>query len=180
MAGNIIAGTEKQLEAIIYDFHARDRASAGTMSDLARLMRDHVPDQSETYKTPPPLNIPWDMTVARERIAPFLAYVEKFVKTTPTVHFELCWRVMQEGYPVFRDIIFEWLDQLDAKNPGFLNTANAIRLADDLQTLAKRRAPISWKEVETDVLPLFHNDHPMIAATSGSSIGQSNMTPIQS
>ena len=170
-ANHLEACASEMVKHVIYDPVARNRAWVEERIAWFRERGKKVPKAYLEHGLPPALTIPWDLATARDRLAPLLDQWKSRLLDCPTAHFGVCWRVRQEGYPVFRQVIDEWMRALEAEGVGEPNTIAAFETADDLLKKANGDEPLSWAECERDVIPLLSDPHPMVVAGAAHYLG---------
>lgn len=170
-ADHIEACASEMVRQALYDRVASNRAWVEERIAWFRERGKKVPKAYLENDLPPALNIPWDLSTARARLEPLLNHWESRIRDYPTAHFDLCWRVRQEGYPVFREIIGEWMRALEAEGVGEPNTIAAFETADELLKKADGDELLSWEEGERDVVPLLDDPHPMVVAGAARYLG---------
>lgn len=170
-AGHLEACAFDQIECVMYDRNAQSRAW------IAERIRWHeendreVPDDYLSNDLPPALTIPWGKETARARTAPLLEYWQNALADVPTAHFSMAWKVTHDGYPVFCEIVEDWMHDLDEQGLGVPGTWAAFAKADELLDLADREAPLPWADCERNLLPLLKDPHPMIVAGAARVLG---------
>lgn len=170
-AGHLEACAGQQAEQIMFDSSAQSRAWIAERIAWHQENELEVPEDYLNNDLPPALHVPWDKPTARQRIAPLLAYWQGALADNPTAHFSLAWKVLHDGYPVFRTIMQDWMRELDERGIGLPGTLAAFSKADDLLKLAQSEQPQPWSLCERDLVPLLRDPHPMIAAGAARALG---------
>lgn len=170
-AGHLEACAGAEIEHVLYDANAGSRAWIAERIAWHESNDREVPEDYLDHDLPPALTIPWDNDTARQRIAPLLGYWQSVLPDVPTAHFSLAWKVLHDGYPVFKAIFSEWMQELDARGLGLPGTWAAFTKADELAALAEQDPPPEWAKCERDLLPLLHDPHPMIVAGAAKALG---------
>jgi len=169
--GHIQACAISLIEDSLFDAHAHTREWIRSTKALYESRGDEVPEGLDDNHLPPAITIPWDKDVARQEIAPFLTAFESNLATDACAHFKLCYDIAASGYPVFRDVFDDWLDDLERRGLGQPGMRPALAKAKELERLAEKADPIRWQQCEAEVLPLLEDPHPMIAAGAARYIG---------
>jgi hypothetical protein len=170
-AGHLENCAREMVEHVLYDRVARNRA---WLNDRVTWFREHGREVPEAYlhsDLPPVLSIPWDAPTARERLGPLFKYWQQRLVDNPTAHFGLCWRVMHDGYPVFREVFGDWMRRLEEKGIGQQGTVAAFADADTLLAKAEAGVALSWAACDRDVVALLSDPHPMVVAGAARYLG---------
>ncbi len=130
-----------------------------------------VPEDYLENDLPPEPTIPWDEQTARDRVGPLLDYWQGELPKIPTAHFNLAWKVMHDGYPIFRSIMNDWMRNLERRGLGFPGTMAAFTKADELLALAGSDTPLPWAACERDLVPLLKAPHPMVVGGTARALG---------
>jgi len=170
-AGHIAACARSAIERTFFDPDAPTRQWVARMQEDFRNRGEPIPDGLGEGNLPPELAIPFDEETARRHATPFLGIFEAALARDPTIHFKLCWEVANSGYPVFREIFRNWLEELERKGIGVRGTPAAIRAASDLLRRTEQGEFLSYAECRSQVMPLVENPHPMIAAGAARYLG---------
>ncbi|XSG81440.1 MAG: hypothetical protein ACPW61_10185 [Methyloligella sp. ZOD6] len=136
--GHLQACAASAIEESLYDRNARTRAWIHKMEALYESRRESTPKGLNDHQLPPALVIPWDAARAKNKIAPFLAAYEANLAEDPYAHFKLCYDVMTDGYPVFREVFESWMEDLERRGLGQPGMAEGLREAARLGALAKK------------------------------------------
>lgn len=169
--GHLQACAGEQIESVMYDRNAQSR---GWIAERIAWHQENgleVPEDYLDADLPPALNIPWDKATAHARIKPLLDYWQSTLANNPTAHFHLAWKVMHEGYPVFRDLMRAWMLDLEERGLGYPGTLAAFAKADDLLRRANGERPQTWAQCQRDVMPLLTDPHPMVVAGAARCLG---------
>lgn len=170
-AGHLQACAGEMIEHAMYDPNANSRAWIQERIAWHNANNREVPKDYLNADLPPALYVPWDLETAKSKISPLLRCWENQLPANPTAHFNLCWKVLHDGYPVFRTIVSDWMQDLERRGLGLPRTVQAFAKADELLKLANAAKPIGWTDCERDVLPLLRDPHPMIAAGAARYLG---------
>ncbi len=170
-AGHLEACAGEQIESIMYDRNAESRAWIAERIKWHEENGREVPEDYLKNDLPPALTIPWDKETARARVAPLLDFWRETLADAPTAHLNLAWKVMRTGYPVYHEIMEEWLRDLDAHGLGAPGTRTAFAKADELLILAEGDDPLTWGECKQDLVPLLKGPHPMVVAGAARVLG---------
>jgi hypothetical protein len=162
-----------QAMRILRDPDAHSRAWIAMMQDRCRARGEPVPEDLNADRLPPPFEVPWDRTMAEERLKPFLRHIERILADDPTAHFRIGWDVARGGRDVFRLIIADWLRNLDCRGIGMAGTADAVERALHLSERAEAESasPPVWADVDREIMPLLTHPHPMVAAGAARYLG---------
>lgn len=170
-AGHLEACAGELIEHVLYDRDARNRAWIEERIAWFQERGQEAPDAYFDHDLPPALKIPWDQETAQERVRPLLSYWQAQLPDHPTGHIRLCWCVIHDGYPVFRDVFTEWMEKLEEQNLGPPGTLAAFANADELLHKAEAGHPIPWPECERETLALLDDPHPMVVAGAARYLG---------
>jgi hypothetical protein len=170
-AGHLQACAGEQIESVLYDGSAQSRGWIAERIAWHRESGLEVPEDYLDNDLPAALNIPWDLPTAQARIKPLLDYWQGALAYNPTAHFSLAWKVVHDGYPVFRVIIQEWMQDLEEQGLGLPGTPAAFAKADELLERGKCERPPTWAECRRDLMPLLEDPHPMVVAGAARCLG---------
>lgn len=169
--GHIQACAISLIEDSLFDAHAETREWIHKTKAYYEASGDEVPEGLDDGHLPPAIALPFDKEVARQEIGPFLRAFEGNLANDPCAHFKLCYDMAASGYPVFRQVFDEWMDDLERRGLGQPGTRAALARAKELEELAEKADPIPWETCATDVMPLLDDPHPMIAAGAARYLG---------
>lgn len=170
-AGHLEACAGEQIECVLYDRNAQSRAWIKERIAWHQENDREVPEDYLNTDLPPALTIPWDEETARQRVRPLFDFWQGALSDNPSAHFNLAWKVMHDGYPVFRSIMEDWMQDFDQRGIGLPGTLAAFRKADELLTLAARETPLLWAQCKRDLVPLLKDPHPMIVGGAARALG---------
>ncbi|MFD0986928.1 hypothetical protein [Methyloligella solikamskensis] len=170
-AGHLQACAASTIEESLYDRNAHTRQWIREMEERYEARGKPVPGDLNDDQLPPELHVPWDVETAKREIAPFLAAYERNLTIDPGAHFKLCYDVATHGYPVFRKVFDDWMDNLEARGLGQPGMRVAVEKAEELEILADKADPVSWEQCAAEILPLIDDPHPMVAAGAARYLG---------
>lgn len=167
-ADHLRACASDQINRTLYDRNADGRHSLETTMATARPeLKAELEGIYAEY--PKMLRIPWSENDATAQLRPYLAALENQLRQEPLAHLDLCSKVARCGHPVFRVVISDWLDHLEAAGIGMSGTADAIARAQ-----AVLRPDLSEAEARAmgaQMLDLLDHPHPMVAASAAKVLG---------
>ncbi|MEG6509934.1 hypothetical protein V6C03_13265 [Methyloligella sp. 2.7D] len=169
--GHLAACARSDIEEVMYDRNAHTRAWIAERRAWFAAGDKETPEGLNDSQLPPALDIPWDKATAAQEIRPFLKAYEAYFDENPNFHFQLCWYVSRDGYPVFKQVVADWMAELAAKSLGTPGMAEAIAQAGRLYDKEERDETLSWVQCAGDVLSLLDHPHPMVAAASARYLG---------
>jgi hypothetical protein len=167
---HLTACAHERIEKSMYDREASTRAWIARSKARFQERGEPAP-KGLGDQLPPRLNIPWDAETANARVRGYLAFYEGQLREQPTCHFKLCWHALRDGYPVFQEVIDNWLQDLAARRLGMPQTAEIFPTALELYDKAQAATEIPWAECENDVMPLLDHPHKMLAAGAARYLG---------
>lgn len=171
-AGNHLeACAGDQIERVLYDANASNRAWIAERIQWHKDNEREIPEDYLDADLPPALEIPWNKEIAHKQIMPLLRYWEGILPEHPTKHFSHAWKVLHNGYPVFKEVFADWMAELDQRGVGLPGTYAAFAKADELASLSDQYPPPSWADCERDLVPLLHDPHPMVVAGAAKALG---------
>jgi hypothetical protein len=170
-AAHLFACARDLIENAMFDSAASTRAWIARSRQGFVARGQPIPEGATDDHLPARLDIPWDESTAATRIQPFLEHYEACMGRDPACHFRICWNVMRDGYPVFRQVIGRWMEGLDARHVGTPGTSEAIAKACMLYDQSDDAAAMTWEECERHVLPALDDAHVMVAAGAARYLG---------
>ncbi len=170
-AGHLEACAGEQIEHVLYDRNAQSRAWIKARISWHEENNREVPEDYLENDLPPELTIPWDKETARNRVGPLLDYWQGKLPDNPGAYFNIAWKMVHDGYPVYRSIMDDWMRDLDQRGLGFPGTMAAFIKADELLVLADSDTPLPWAACKRDLIPLLKDPHPMVVGGAARALG---------